>query len=139
MYFLTDPSGLPKAADHERAALGLERWRETAARTDDEGLADFVNGLAENPAGRALLEAIFGNSPHLTHITLFNCNFFRHLLNVGPDAAFAGLLAELREQAAPAGDGTLSYDVALSNGEQEETNPFEEDNNSQKALSALPS
>ncbi len=105
MYFLTDPSGLPKAADHERAALGLERWRETAARTDDEGLADFVNGLAENPAGRALLEAIFGNSPHLTHITLFNCNFFRHLLNVGPDAAFAGLLAELREQAAPAGEG----------------------------------
>ncbi len=105
MYFLTDPSALPKAADQERAALGLERWRETAARTDDEGLADFVNGLAENPAGRALLEAIFGNSPHLTHITLFNCNFFRHLLNVGPDAAFAGLLAELREQAAPAGDG----------------------------------
>jgi len=36
----------------------------------------------------------------------------------------------------PAGDRTLDYDVLLTNGDQEETNPFEEDNNSQKALSA---
>ena len=38
--------------------------------------------------------------------------------------------------AVPAGPGTISYDASISNGEQEETNPFEEDNNSQKALSA---
>ncbi len=105
LYFLTDPTGLPKAADRERAALGLERWRQTAAQADDGGLADFVNRLAEDPAGRALLEAIFGNSPHLTHITLFNPDFLRHLLYAGPDAALAGLLAELRVEAAPAGDG----------------------------------
>ncbi len=34
----------------------------------------------------------------------------------------------------PMGSGRLEYDVVLSNGFQEDTNPFEEDNNSQKAV-----
>lgn len=32
------------------------------------------------------------------------------------------------------GSGSLDYDVVIGNGDQEETNPYEEDNNSQKAL-----
>lgn len=37
---------------------------------------------------------------------------------------------------APAGRGSVEYDVFVSNGEQEETNPFEEDDNDEKALTA---
>ena len=36
--------------------------------------------------------------------------------------------------ARPMGDGLISYDLAVSNGSQDETNPFEEDNNTQKAF-----
>jgi hypothetical protein len=36
----------------------------------------------------------------------------------------------------PVGEGTLSYNLAVSNGDQDATNPFEEDNNTQKAISA---
>lgn len=34
------------------------------------------------------------------------------------------------------GDATLDYDVIVGNGDQEDTNPYEEDNNSQKSLTA---
>ena len=34
----------------------------------------------------------------------------------------------------PVGDASLDYDLVIGNGDQEETNPYEEDNNSQKAV-----
>lgn len=36
---------------------------------------------------------------------------------------------------APASNGSIEYDLFISNGYQEETNPYEEDNNSEKAFS----
>jgi glutamate-ammonia-ligase adenylyltransferase len=89
---------LPKAADPERIAVGLERWREQAAKLDDAELAQFARALADDPRGGSLLEAIFANSPFLTRCVLMDMGFFAELLSDGPqaavDRAIRGLAAE---------------------------------------------
>jgi glutamate-ammonia-ligase adenylyltransferase len=104
-HFLADPTSLPKAADGERAALGVERWREAAASADEPGLTEFAQGLSDDAGGRALLEAVFGNSPYLTQAILLNPGFFRRLLGDGPDATFRTLRQELADETSPAGQG----------------------------------
>jgi glutamate-ammonia-ligase adenylyltransferase len=89
---------LPRAADPERIAVGLERWREQAARLDDAERASFAAALANDPRGGALLEAIFANSPFLTRCVLKDMGFFADLLSDGPEVAVdrvvQGLAAE---------------------------------------------
>jgi glutamate-ammonia-ligase adenylyltransferase len=104
-HLLADPTSLPKAADGERAALGIERWREAAASADEPGLAEFAQGLSDDAGGRALLEAVFGNSPYLTQAILLNPAFFRRLLDDGPDATFRTLRRGLADETSPAGQG----------------------------------
>ena len=83
----------PIPADPDAARLGLERWNDRMAVCDDRGLADFCTGLVESPAGRAMLEAVFGNSPFLTEALLANAAFCRALLETGPDDATAAVIA----------------------------------------------
>src|SRR5262245_48967946 len=60
-----DPAKLPRAADPQAAVRGLERWRERQT-----ALPGVAATLAEDPGGRALLAAVFGNSPFLSHCLL---------------------------------------------------------------------
>jgi glutamate-ammonia-ligase adenylyltransferase len=78
---------LPKVACQEPAAVGFERWREQAERLDDAELAGFARALADDAAGRSLLEAVFANSPFLTQCVLKDMGFFADLLSDGPEAA----------------------------------------------------
>ncbi len=48
-----------------------------------------MRGLAGDAVGRPLLAALFGNSPFLTQCCLAEPAFLRHLVEDGPDAAFA--------------------------------------------------
>ncbi len=90
---LSAPRQLPRPADPERAGNGLERWREQTGRKDDPGLADFGTELAEpGGPGRALLEAVFGNSPFLTTCVLREPAWLRLLVEQGPDAALDAAL-----------------------------------------------
>ena len=91
-----DASFLPRPGDPERAALGIERWRDQARQCDDPDLADFALALADQPAGRALLEAVFGNSPFLGRCLLLEMPTVRQLVSHGPDAVFQQLLADVR-------------------------------------------
>ncbi len=90
------PGGLPGIGDKRRAGLGLERWREAVARAEPIGIADLGAALVEHPAGRALLECVFGNSPFLTQCVLSDPAFAIGLLEQGPDAVFPAVLADLR-------------------------------------------
>src|SRR3546814_5985082 len=56
------PSRLPRPGDVARAAIGVERWLEAG---DDVDFRSFARAVADDPAGRALLDALFGNSPYL--------------------------------------------------------------------------
>ena len=52
--------------------------------------------LPDDPAGRGLLEAVFGGSPYLTELALKTPATVRRFLTDGPDAAVAAELAALR-------------------------------------------
>ena len=94
--FAAGQSNLPHAANTDRAALGLERWREAVAQAGDSGLAGFAEAVTRDADGRRLLEAVFGNSPHLTLSAVKDPGFLREILTEGPDAAVAGVMSGLR-------------------------------------------
>jgi glutamate-ammonia-ligase adenylyltransferase len=106
--FSIDAIRLPRPAIADRARSGMERWHEQAADNAASwpDLAPWATALADDPAGRALLEAIFGNSPFLTQCLLREQPFLRHLLETGPDDAFTALLDNLRAETAAMTDIT---------------------------------
>ncbi|RDD60886.1 bifunctional [glutamine synthetase] adenylyltransferase/[glutamine synthetase]-adenylyl-L-tyrosine phosphorylase [Ferruginivarius sediminum] len=98
--YLSTPDSLPKVGNAERAARGLEHWREAADRLDDPDLARFAHDLAADPFGKALLEAVFSNSPFLTQCILNDILALREFLTNGPEALLHGALREALEDAA---------------------------------------
>ena len=87
--------GLPLPAYPDRAARGLERWRAAADDTGEGRLSAMARAAAEDPAGRRLLDAVFGNSPYLTQICAGEVGFSCELLHGGPDAAFERVMGDL--------------------------------------------
>ena len=85
----------PHPADAEAVVRNRERWLEAAAEWDDVALAAFARAAEREAKHRPLLDAIFGNSPFLTHCLIAETAVFRAFLANGPDATFADLLAEL--------------------------------------------
>jgi glutamate-ammonia-ligase adenylyltransferase len=83
--------------------IGLSHWAEAAAKCGDEDLARFMAELPENPAGAALLGAIFGNSPWLTRCAVNEPAVLRTIIDEGPDAALNSVYAAL-EGLTPADD-----------------------------------
>lgn len=79
-----DTENLPRPGDPARASLGLERWRDQARDSASGELAAFALALAEDRAGRALLESIFGNSPFLTNCLLLDGDVLPAVLAQGP-------------------------------------------------------
>lgn len=94
----------PLPADPARAAIGLERWLEAAAALENEASRIFAQSLVSNPVGQALLGAIFGCSPYLTHGFNSDTEFALDLLQHGPDKAFSGALASARADLAGTAD-----------------------------------
>ena len=90
-----DPARVPGPADRDAAELGLERWIDAATGSGNSTDAAFARRVHDDPVGRVLLEAVFGNSPFLSQSMAVDFAFTRDLLAQDPDAAFARLLAEL--------------------------------------------
>ena len=91
---------LPKVRNLERAALGLAQWAEQGGRLEDEAARQAARSLAEDGRGRALLEAVFANSPYLTRCALAEIPFLLELVAQGPGSVFGRILEELRERLA---------------------------------------
>ncbi|HSG56122.1 MAG TPA: glutamine-synthetase adenylyltransferase, partial [Paracoccaceae bacterium] len=83
---------LPAPFDRDRARVGRERWLAAA----DDG--DAARALAEDPTGSALLDAVFGNSPFLSHCMVRHPERVLTWADRGPEAAIAAAHA-LIEQA----------------------------------------
>ncbi|MSO92876.1 MAG: bifunctional [glutamine synthetase] adenylyltransferase/[glutamine synthetase]-adenylyl-L-tyrosine phosphorylase [Rhodospirillales bacterium] len=92
---------LPRASDPALVTLGLARWREAVAESHHRQLSDAAKSLTADPAGRAVLEAMFGNSPYLTQLCILEPEFLHALLKAGPDAAVAEALASLKVLRSP--------------------------------------
>jgi len=97
------PGRPPLPADAERAARGLDRWREAADAAQASGDTDLAAAMsalsADGGPGRALLEGLFGNSPFLTACALREPAWLCRLAAEGPDATrrdtFAALTADV--------------------------------------------
>ncbi len=92
---VNDEAALPRPHDVERAEAGLKDFVSTAKSSPEHGLSRFASEFADHPGGRALLRAIFGNSPFLSQCVLRDIGFVRSLASQGPEAALEGLLEGL--------------------------------------------
>ena len=90
---------LPVPADRDRAALGMELWREAGERTTDSSLAKFARSLAADKAGRALIASIFGNSAFLGKTMADDLAATRDILNKGPDRVVKSSIAAIARPA----------------------------------------
>jgi glutamate-ammonia-ligase adenylyltransferase len=102
--FLSSIGDLPLPGDAAAAQHGLDNWRERAAEADDLEIAAFATALAADAGGRRLLQAVFGNSPFLSHALLQEMAFCRTLFNRGADSTFADLCRTINDQLAAEGD-----------------------------------
>jgi len=98
LFFLSKAEKLPNVSDPSRAELGLQQWRERVAKLADPDLAAFADRLPGDDAGRRLLDALFANSPFLTHCVLSDIGFFADLLKRGPDVVLSQVLDRLKEE-----------------------------------------
>ena len=98
LFFLSKAEKLPNVSDPSRAELGLEHWRERTVKLADPDLAAFAGRLPGDAAGRRLLDALFANSPFLTHCVLTDIGFFAELLKRGPDVVLSQVLDRLKEE-----------------------------------------
>ncbi len=89
-----DTRAIPPAADAGLASLACERWLDRIRQGGTPRLRRFAAELAADPGGRALLNAIFGNSPFLTHCLHTEPETARLFLAHGPDHVFGELLVE---------------------------------------------
>ena len=87
-------SPLPKPFDAAQAALGMERWRQQAAAAEPETRA-WAEAFADSEPGRALIEAVCGNSPYLGHSLTRELPFVARTVRDGFDDTFAALIASL--------------------------------------------
>jgi glutamate-ammonia-ligase adenylyltransferase len=83
---------LPNPADPERAEAGIARWRDLAGKAVDGGACRQV---VEDPAGRAALAALFGNSPYLSELLIRNPAAAAEAMLAGPDAVYPKVIAEV--------------------------------------------
>ena len=83
-----DPAKLPKPYDLRQAQIELERLAALWCQTDETGIA----GAAER---QALLTAVFGNSPYVSHLIVSEAAHFYSVLADGPDSVFNKLLNDL--------------------------------------------
>ena len=103
------PSPLPKPFDSAQAALGMERWRQQAATAEPETRA-WAEAFADSGTGRALIEAVCGNSPYLGHSLTRELPFVARTVQDGFDDTFAALIAALHAEH----DGEKSMDRLMA-------------------------
>jgi len=93
--FVVDPTTLPRATDARRAALGLERWNDAVQAAGDPDLARFAANFVAATTGRALLEAIFAQSPFLGQLLIGEPALLRSFIAQAPDSVLEEVLGDL--------------------------------------------
>tara|TARA_R110002110_G_scaffold2756_1_gene13306 strand:- start:50941 stop:53946 length:3006 start_codon:yes stop_codon:yes gene_type:complete len=93
--FSPDPDQLPRPADPERMARGLERFRDAADASDDPAVSAVVKELAADQAMQALLAGVFGNSGFLGQCLIRDIAFVPAIFNGGFDHAFESVMHDL--------------------------------------------
>jgi len=88
------PDQLPNTNAPDLVRQGEELWRDSA-EAEGRSVSLFAAAALADPQIGALLRAVFANSPFLTQELVRNIPFVRDIVGLGPDGAFARILAEL--------------------------------------------
>ncbi len=96
--FLDDEAVIPEPASAERARAGVAAWRAAAAGLGGADAA-FADALVAEPRGRAFLEGVLDNSPHLGQSLARAPDQLRAMAERGPEAAFESAVAEVSAEA----------------------------------------
>lgn len=88
---------LPKAHNADRVALGQKLWAEQTERLEDTELKSFAEVLPSLESGKALMDAVFSNSPFLTHALTSDIGSVSSVLNHGPTKVLGELLEGLKQ------------------------------------------
>ena len=96
--YLPETSALPGAIDPSRAEPWMERWCAAAAAAADPAVDELARYLAQNPAGQRLLQAIFANSPFLSHCLIADIGLLYDVLNHGPGEVLKKVHEELKNR-----------------------------------------
>ncbi|MGB8842959.1 MAG: glutamine-synthetase adenylyltransferase, partial [Aliidongia sp.] len=99
--------GLPLPADPAQVEIEWGRWRQAAQSTEDPTRAAAMRAVESLPPARRWLEAIFGNSPFLTHLALRDPSIVLSVFDQGPDNTLAELLDALNAEQATLHRATL--------------------------------
>lgn len=91
---------LPRPYDAEAAARGFDTWQAMLKDLPDRVLAKRLAAAGKQSGPRALLAALFGNSPFLAELALHEPATIDLLLTAGPDAALAQAVLALKTAAA---------------------------------------
>jgi glutamate-ammonia-ligase adenylyltransferase len=94
--FVINALKLPKASDANMLKLGIESFNEAPKAENNEQIKDFFTDYTQNEQILAILSAIFGNSPYLTHSILQDLSFFVEILTKNTDEIFKNLSNELK-------------------------------------------
>lgn len=97
------------AADPERVALGLERWRDALGVCEDADTRALAEAILLDAGALRLLEAIFGSSPYLTQSLVSDLSFSCTLFKQGPEPVMKQVLesvAGARTSIAVTAEGT---------------------------------
>jgi [glutamine synthetase] adenylyltransferase / [glutamine synthetase]-adenylyl-L-tyrosine phosphorylase len=89
-----DGGALPLPADPRLCTLGQDAWDEALAEAGNAAAA--ARAWSATPPGKALLAAIFGNSPFLSGVAVREWAFLTSLVENGADATFDTILAETK-------------------------------------------
>jgi glutamate-ammonia-ligase adenylyltransferase len=89
---LAENSRLPRPARADRLANGYEDWDECLGAIEEPELASQLRAFTAGAAGRALLDAVFGNSPFLANALVREPALVADLAQRGPDEAWVDLL-----------------------------------------------
>lgn len=105
--FLSEISHLPKPARADRLAHGYEDWAECLDGIEDAELAAFLRAFAASRSGKALLDAVFGNSPFLANALVREPALLADLAQRGPDEAWLDLLTVTSATLSAENDGSV--------------------------------
>ncbi len=91
---------LPTVGDPEAHDRHWHQWREAGRHNPEGAVRAFALGLEDDPGARALLSAVFGNSPYLSRGLIADPAFARLLIEQGPDRAWAAADAAVKDSPA---------------------------------------
>ncbi len=94
----------PLASAPERATEEIAGWEESVKALDSAALQHSIIDFVHTPRGRAMLEAIFGNSPYLSFCLQREIPFFQTMITQEAHSCFSSLLEKLETECAQEDD-----------------------------------